>query len=120
MWYSLVSLQQTGTDRLRATVTTDAHAPWYDGHFPGEPVLPGVAQLEMVAELISTLHGKPVFVDGLSRVKFRKLIVPGELLEIQVSKDDRKKGYVFQITNRQENVSSGILTINHHYAASSS
>jgi 3-hydroxyacyl-[acyl-carrier-protein] dehydratase len=119
MWYSLVSLEQTGADRLCATITTEADAPWYDGHFPGKPVLPGVAQLEMVAELISTLLGRPVFVDSISRVKFRKLIVPGELLEIQVSRDDRKKGYVFQITNRQENVSSGILTINHQYVTSS-
>ncbi|MEE4314762.1 MAG: hypothetical protein V2J11_09675 [Desulfofustis sp.] len=114
MWYSLVSLQQTGKDSLSATVTTDADAPWYDGHFPGEPVLPGVAQLELVAELTSTLAGEPVFVDSLSRVKFRKLIAPGESLKITVSRNESKDAYVFKITSGQENVSSGILTINHY------
>jgi 3-hydroxyacyl-[acyl-carrier-protein] dehydratase len=118
MWYSLVSLQQTGTDHLTATVTTAADAPWFSGHFPGQPVLPGVAQLEMVTDLISTLSGKPVFVDSLSRVKFRKLIKPGELLGIEVSIDKRKGAYAFRITSRQDIVSSGILTINHYHATS--
>lgn len=118
MWYSLVSLQQTGTDRLTATVSTAADAPWFSGHFPDQPILPGVAQLEMVTDLISTLSGKPVFVNSLSRVKFRKVITPGEHLEIEVSVDERRGAYLFQITSRQEIVSSGILTINHHHATS--
>lgn len=118
MWYSLVSLQQNGLDEMTATVTTDESSPWYSGHFPGDPILPGVAQLDMVVEVISALRQEKFSVSSLSRVKFRKPIRPGEFLDIHVATDKKPDRYVFQITSGQESVSSGMMIFNNNVTSS--
>ncbi len=52
--------------------------PSYDGHFPGRPVLPGVALLELVVDAIG--RGAPSTVDS---VKFRRALLPGETFSLQ-------------------------------------
>ena len=89
---------------------TDADSPWYDGHFPGDPVLPGIGQLAMVAELIRRVTGRELAVCGLSRVKFRKRILPGEGLDIVAVAGKAENSYSFRITTGEEQlVSSGIM-----------
>ena len=55
------------------------------GHFPGEPVMPGVLLVEAMAQVagIAMLHpeenrGKLAFFAGMDRVKFRRPVVPGD------------------------------------------
>ena len=49
----------------------------YQGHFPGNPVVPGVCQLQMILEMISLIEDKPVRMNKADTVKFLSLIVPG-------------------------------------------
>jgi len=66
--------------------------PFFTGHFPGHPIMPGVliieamAQVGGVAFLISTEHkGKlPIFV-GIDKVRFRRPVVPGDQLRIEIN-----------------------------------
>jgi 3-hydroxymyristoyl/3-hydroxydecanoyl-(acyl carrier protein) dehydratase len=44
---------------------------------------------------------------SLSRVKFRKIVRPGELLDIQVTHGDKEDQYIFKITSGDEGVCSG-------------
>lgn len=92
-----------------ASVSTGADSPWFSGHFPGDPILPGIAQLRMVAELIAGSGAENRRMAGLSRVKFRKIVRPDEVLDIQVTRGDKADQYSFKITSGSEDVASGMM-----------
>lgn len=92
-----------------ASVTTAAHSPWFSGHFPDDPVLPGIAQLKMVVDLITKTGEKNLRMTGLGRVKFRKIVRPEELLDIHVTCGNKTDQYNFKITSGDEGVCSGCM-----------
>ena len=58
--------------------------PIFDGHFPGNPVTPGVAQLEMVKELISTVLDKPLRLTEMGTCKFLAILNPNATPDVEV------------------------------------
>jgi 3-hydroxyacyl-[acyl-carrier-protein] dehydratase len=65
--------------------------PYFPGHFPGHPVMPGVLIVEAMAQtaavlvmhtLGATAHGKVVYFMSVEGSKFRKPVVPGDVLHI--------------------------------------
>lgn len=62
--------------------------PFFQGHFPGEPVMPGVLMLEGMAQAGTVLaylsndnmDGKLVYFAGLEKVRFRRVVRPGDQL----------------------------------------
>ncbi len=69
--------------------------PYFQGHFPGHPVFPGVLIVEAMAQTAGALviHGtsgdagsKVVYFMAIDKAKFRKPVVPGDQLELHVSK----------------------------------
>ena len=62
--------------------------PYFQGHFPGEPVMPGVLILEGMAQAGAVLaylssdsiEGKLVYFTGLEKTRFRKIVRPGDQL----------------------------------------
>jgi UDP-N-acetylglucosamine acyltransferase len=70
-------------------VTINEH--FFQGHFPGQPVMPGVLLLESMAQVGGVLalsmpeyEGKYVYFAGIDQVRFRKPVVPGDQLRIEV------------------------------------
>ncbi len=101
--------RQLPKDELAARVTTDAQSPWFSGHFPDNPILPGIAQLKMVADLIAASRQDDAYLSGLSRVKFRKIVKPGEILDILATFVQIKEHYMFRITSGNDEVCSGVM-----------
>jgi len=97
---------------MHVSVTIGEDSPWFSGHFPGDPILPGIAQLKMVADLIVTSGKGQMRMAGLSRVKFRKIVRPGDLLDIYVECGEAPDQYSFKITSGNEDVCSGWMYIN--------
>ncbi|MCI1904105.1 3-hydroxyacyl-ACP dehydratase FabZ [Enterococcus hirae] len=65
--------------------------PFFAGHFPGEPVMPGVLIVEALAQagavaLLSQAEfkGKTAYFGGIDQVKFRQKVVPGDILRLEV------------------------------------
>ncbi|MFA6898942.1 MAG: hypothetical protein WC256_01895 [Desulfurivibrionaceae bacterium] len=96
-------------DEISAQVTTDGQSPWFSGHFPDNPILPGIAQLKMVADIIAASREDDVRTTGLSRIKFRKIVRPGELLDIRATIGQMKDQYMFRITCGTDEVCSGMM-----------
>jgi 3-hydroxymyristoyl/3-hydroxydecanoyl-(acyl carrier protein) dehydratase len=90
-----------------ATVTTSGNSPWFSGHFPNNPILPGIAQLKMVVDLIRESTKQGVCLTSLSRVKFRKIVRPEEQLALQITAETKEGSYLFKITSGNEDVCSG-------------
>lgn len=111
MWYSLETIQKSDKNILTARASVPAESPWFDGHFPGDPTLPGIGQLAMVADVLACLFEKKYVVRGVHRVKFRKRISPGDMLRI-TAVQKKNNSYSFRMTtDRDELVSSGIMTM---------
>lgn len=111
MWYSLLGLQKISQAEILAQVTVNDNSPWFSGHFPDNPILPGIAQLDMVADVIATSRREDLYIKRLNRVKFKKLVRPGELLEIHAMAASTPGLYTFRITHEAQDVCSGMMSL---------
>ena len=82
-------IEKNGTESLVAIKNVTANEEFFNGHFPGLPVMPGVLQVEAMAQAVGLLMlepGKiPLFM-SVDKCKFRKQVVPGDQLRIEVEK----------------------------------
>jgi 3-hydroxyacyl-[acyl-carrier-protein] dehydratase len=97
--------------------------PFFQGHFPSEPVMPGVLIIEAMAQTAAVLvvhtlgpdaEGKLVYFMTVDNARFRKPVVPGDQLFIHVKKE-RNRGNVWKFT--AEAKVSGNLCAEATYAA---
>lgn len=65
---------------------------WFKGHFPGQPVTPGVLMLEMLAQAGAVCvlckeenKGKIGFLGGIDKAKIRRKVLPGDTLILEVT-----------------------------------
>jgi UDP-3-O-[3-hydroxymyristoyl] N-acetylglucosamine deacetylase/3-hydroxyacyl-[acyl-carrier-protein] dehydratase len=78
-----------GEDELTAIKNVTINEPFFQGHFPGNPVMPGVLQLEAMAQAAGllmlrrgSLEGKTSLFMSADKVKFRKPVRPGDRLVV--------------------------------------
>ncbi|MGB7372887.1 3-hydroxyacyl-ACP dehydratase FabZ [Pontixanthobacter sp.] len=80
-------------ERIHAVKAVSFNEEFFQGHFPGAPIMPGVLQIEAMAQAaailgIETLElagtGKLVFFMGIDNAKFRAPVTPGCLLDMDV------------------------------------
>ena len=95
-------------EKVVALKNVSANEPYFAGHFPGHPIMPGVLQVEAMAQagavlamnILADAGDKPlVFFMGIDKVKFRKPVVPGDQLRIEVT-PLRKGGAIWKMAGR--------------------
>ena len=77
--------------RVVATKTVGPESFWFQGHFPGHPVTPGVLTIEMLAQAgavcalsLPENKGKIAFFAGIDKARFRQQVKPGDTLVLSV------------------------------------
>ncbi len=95
-------------ERCVAIKNVTVNEPYFQGHFPELPIMPGVLQLEAMAQaggiLLgrtegSTFDGKLFMFTGMEKVRFRKPVVPGDQLRLEIS-DMRRKMNLIKMSGR--------------------
>ncbi|MBL7801164.1 MAG: hypothetical protein JNL95_10605 [Chitinophagales bacterium] len=73
--YHIVA-QEIGEHTLTAQITLHTTHPVFEGHFPGQPILPGVCQTQICVELFNVLSQQNLVLTGASVMKFLSFINP--------------------------------------------
>jgi beta-hydroxyacyl-ACP dehydratase FabZ len=91
-------------DKVVALKNVTINEPYFQGHFPNVPVMPGVLQIEAMAQAGGVLASRAIQFDpatqvmlfmAIDAVKFRKAVVPGDQLHIEVV--PLRKGTIFKM-----------------------
>jgi 3-hydroxyacyl-[acyl-carrier-protein] dehydratase len=87
-------------DCLRAQKNVSNNEPFFQGHFPGHPVFPGVLILEAMAQATALLDFKSnerekdsllYYFVGIDKARFKKPVVPGDIMIIDVKLNQSKR-----------------------------
>jgi 3-hydroxyacyl-[acyl-carrier-protein] dehydratase len=94
-------LELEPNQRVVGLKNVSMNEPFFQGHFPGTPIMPGVLILEAMAQTSGVLaiasmeksgENALMYFMGLDQVKFRKMVVPGDqlIMELEVLKQRKK------------------------------
>ncbi len=112
MWYKLNSIEKSDSEQIVAKIQAPPDSPWFSGHFPGQPILPGIAQLGMVFDAIRHFGNPDKKISHISRVRFKQMIRPDDHLHVVVTPQKGQAGsYAFRIMLDAELACSGLMKI---------
>lgn len=82
---------EMGPDYITGYKNVSVNEDFFNGHFPGEPIMPGVLICEANAQLgalylksLEQFSDKLILFAGLNNVKFKRLVVPGDRLDMKI------------------------------------
>jgi 3-hydroxyacyl-[acyl-carrier-protein] dehydratase len=109
-WLADTTIDGTEPDGILADSFVAGDSPWFSGHFPGNPVLPGIAQLSLVFDLVRRIKGEGLKISRVRRVRFKQVIRPDDRFKV-VLKQNSGDGYSysFKIMLEDEVACSGII-----------
>ncbi len=90
-------------ERIVTLKNVTANENFFNGHFPGAPIMPGVLQVEALAQsgaimLMKNKVGDPeknlMVFTGINRTKFRKSVVPGDQLRMEVKLKNMRRNFI--------------------------
>lgn len=109
-----VDIQKEGKLAV-GTKNVTINEPYFQGHFPHEPVMPGVLILESLAQVGAVLllsepefKGKTAYFAGVNQARFRRKVVPGDVLKLEIEITKIRKSF---------GVGKGVATVNGEKAA---
>lgn len=99
--YTIRSMEGTG-EILRVSIAIKRDHPVFDGHFPGNPVLPGVCTLQIEGELLSKYLDKRLMLIKSENIKFISPVIPTE---------NTLLNYEINLSFKEENILSVKCTV---------
>jgi len=86
-FYTLESYEQAENGNFTAYITLNKDHDIFNGHFPGNPVTPGVCMMQIVKELTEEFTSSKLFLQSASNVKFMAIINPFETPDLKLQLD---------------------------------
>lgn len=74
-FYTVSELEVEGT-RVAARILLNLKHPIYQGHFPDNPITPGVCQIQIIKETLGEVYSKPMVLKSAKNIKFVNVLVP--------------------------------------------
>ncbi|OGP67605.1 MAG: hypothetical protein A2031_01395 [Deltaproteobacteria bacterium RBG_19FT_COMBO_43_11] len=113
-WNLLRDINTGKSNEIEALAYVPMDSPWFSGHFPGEPILPGIALVHMVEQAIlkdAETRNERIKLDTLRRIRFVQPVRPGETISINISGEevDEEILFSFKVTNKENIVCSGVI-----------
>ena len=97
-WKLLKDVHWIAAEGIEAGAEVPENSVWFNGHFPGEPILPGIALLSAVYEAVlkdASRRGEPLRISGLKRVRFTGPVRPGEKLSLVLAREIQNNEILF-------------------------
>jgi 3-hydroxymyristoyl/3-hydroxydecanoyl-(acyl carrier protein) dehydratase len=92
---------------LRWTFTVPVETPFFGGHFPEHPILPGVVALAWMLSAAERLQGRPLGPVALLNTKFQVVIEPGARLELTLT--PRPPGHLLGVVRSEAGIHASTL-----------
>jgi 3-hydroxyacyl-[acyl-carrier-protein] dehydratase len=86
-FYQVRSLENTDGNKYAAVIVVNEKHDVFKGHFPGNPIMPGVCMMQIIKELTEQVTKSPLLMQSLSNVKFMALINPDVTPELKLELD---------------------------------
>lgn len=98
-FYTLQSYEKAENGSFIAQITLNKDHDIFKGHFPGNPVTPGVCMMQIVKELSEEFTGAKLFLKSASNVKFMAIINPFETPDLTLQLDINDNEDVIKVKN---------------------
>jgi len=113
-WSLLKDVKRIAPNALEAQADVSQDSIWFIGHFPGEPILPGIALVNTVYEAIEwDAHdrGESVQILSLKRIRFTGPVRPGEKFVLNLTREDagQERLFHFKVVVNESIVCSGLV-----------
>ena len=83
-FYKIISLEKTAESKYLGMILINEEHEVFKGHFPGNPIMPGVCMMQIIKELTEQIIESSLFMQSLSNVKFMALINPFNTPELRL------------------------------------
>ena len=114
-WQSISLKTDNATNMMIVEALVPAKSPWFLGHFPSQPILPGIALISMAFDgikLYEAEKGNKIKMVGVRKVKFKKPVKPDEFISIIISRENKPNilSYLFKVLVKGETCCTGIIS----------
>ena len=86
-FYKVLSEEKTSDSKYSITILVNEKHEVFKGHFPGNPIMPGVCMIQIIKELTEKITKETLMIQTLANVKFMALINPENNPELRLELD---------------------------------
>jgi 3-hydroxyacyl-[acyl-carrier-protein] dehydratase len=114
-FYKVISIENTAENKHLVLININAAHEVFGGHFPDNPIMPGVCMMQIIKELTEQISGSSLFMQSASNVKFMALInpfnTPDLRLELDITKTDTDLIKVKNVTYFEDTVALKLSSV---------
>lgn len=83
-FYTIITQEQPAAGALHTTIAWNGDHAIFKGHFPDQPVVPGVCMMQTIQELLNGATGKKLLVKKVANMKFLNMIDPRQTPQVTI------------------------------------